>query len=247
MAKVQILADTCCDLTKEQREKYGIFTVPLYVSLGEKMYRDGVDVEPQMLFDYFSETQQTPKTSATTVGDYMDFFKPFVDDGKDIVYIGLSEKMSCTMANARMAAEQFEDAKIFCVDSMNLSTGIGLLVIHAAEMAQSGASAEEIVASLEEIRSRVRASFVLDTLEYLHRGGRCSLLAAVGGKTNAKRVALIHLTFNAIGAVLFTASMWMFKGEMVKLLTMVFPSENTMSVQMRVSLFHVIFNVTNAL
>ncbi|MBQ1954845.1 MAG: DegV family protein, partial [Clostridia bacterium] len=64
MAKVQILADTCCDLTKEQREKYGIFTVPLYVSLGEKMYRDGVDVEPQMLFDYFSETQQTPKTSA---------------------------------------------------------------------------------------------------------------------------------------------------------------------------------------
>lgn len=180
MAKVQILADTCCDLTKTQREKYGIFTVPLYVSLGEKMYRDGVDVEPQMLFDYFNETQQTPKTSATTVGDYMEFFKPFVEAGKDIVYIGLSEKMSCTMANARMAAEQFENAKIFCIDSMNLSTGIGLLVLHAAEMAEAGAGAEEIVASLEEMRTRVRASFVLDTLEYLHRGGRCSLLAAVG-------------------------------------------------------------------
>ncbi|MBR6771899.1 MAG: DegV family protein [Clostridia bacterium] len=180
MAKVQILADTCCDLTKAQREEFGVFTVPLYVSLGEKVYRDGVDVEPRMLFDYFAETQQTPKTSATTVGDYIDFFKPFADEGKDIVYIGLSEKMSCTMANARLAAEQIENVKIFCVDSMNLSTGIGLLVLHAAEMAESGASAEEIVASLEEMRTRVRASFVLDTLEYLHRGGRCSLLAAVG-------------------------------------------------------------------
>ena len=180
MAKVQILADTCCDLTKEQKEKFGIFTVPLYVSLGEKMYRDGVDVFPQMLFDYFNETQQTPKTSATTVGDYMDFFKPFADEGKDIVYIGLSEKMSCTMANAKMAAEQMEGAKIYCVDSMNLSTGIGLLVLRAAEMAQAGASAEEIVSAVEEMRTRVRASFVLDTLEYLRRGGRCSLLAAVG-------------------------------------------------------------------
>ncbi|MBR4941544.1 MAG: DegV family EDD domain-containing protein, partial [Clostridia bacterium] len=93
---------------------------------------------------------------------------------------GLSEKMSCTMANARMAAEQFENAKIFCVDSMNLSTGIGLMVIRAAEMAAEGVSAEDIVSALEEMRTRVRASFVLDTLEYLHRGGRCSLLASVG-------------------------------------------------------------------
>ncbi|MBE6938632.1 MAG: DegV family protein [Ruminococcaceae bacterium] len=180
MAKVQILADTCCDLTSELKDQFGVATVPLYVVLGEKMYRDGVDVEPRMLYKYFEETQQTPKTSATTVGDYMDFFRPYVEAGKDIVYIGLSEKMSCTMANARMAAEQFEDAKIFCVDSMNLSTGIGLLVLHAADMAAEGATAEEIVASLEELRHRVRASFVLDTLEYLHRGGRCSLLAMMG-------------------------------------------------------------------
>ena len=76
MAKVQILADTCCDLTSELKDQFGVATVPLYVVLGEKMYRDGVDIEPRMLYKYFEETQQTPKTSATTVGDYMDFFKP---------------------------------------------------------------------------------------------------------------------------------------------------------------------------
>ncbi len=180
MAKVQILADTCCDLTPQLKEQFNVKTVPLYVLLGDSMYQDGVDIDPQMIYDHFEKTQQTPKTSATTVGDYMDFFKPFADEGKDMVYISLSSKMSCTLANARLAAEQLEGAKIFCVDSMNLSTGIGLLVLHAAEMAESGASAEEIVASLEEMRPRVRASFVLDTLEYLHRGGRCSLLASVG-------------------------------------------------------------------
>lgn len=180
MAKVQILADTCCDLTEQQRDRFGIKTIPLYVSLGEKVYRDGVDVEPGMLFEYFDKTQQTPKTSAATVGDYIEFFKPYADRGTDIVYIGLSEKMSCTMANARMAAEQLSGAKIFCVDSMNLSTGIGLMVMRAGELAEEGMSAEDIAAEMNSMAGRVRASFILDTLEYLRRGGRCSLLASVG-------------------------------------------------------------------
>ncbi len=184
MTNVQILSDTCCDLTQEQLARFGIRTVPLYVSLGDKTCRDGVDIQPRDLFEYFDRTQQTPKTSAATVGDYIEFFRPFAEARRDAVYIGLSEKMSCTVANARLAAGQLAaeglPGRVFCVDSMNLSTGIGLMVMRAGELAAEGRTAEEIVAAMDGMAGRVRASFVLDTLVYLHRGGRCSLLASVG-------------------------------------------------------------------
>ena len=180
MGAIRIIADSCCDLPQELTKAYGITVIPLYVLLGEKVYQDGVDVTSQMLYDYFDATAQTPKTSAANVGDYEDCFRPFVEAGDAIIYIGLSASMSSTLANAKTAAGLFPEAKIACIDSKNLSTGIGLIVLRAAEMVREGLSFDEIVKNVEQLTELSRASFILEKLEYLRRGGRCSLMASVG-------------------------------------------------------------------
>lgn len=180
MNKIKIVADSCCDLTAELVAKHDIAVLPLYVALGDTFYRDGVDVTPKDIYDYFDKTQQTPKTSAANAADFADFFRPFADEGYDIIYIGIGLNLSCTVTNARLAAEEFDNVKIACIDSKNLSTGIGLLVLRAAEMVEEGKSFEEIISTIETLTDYSRASFILECLEYLHRGGRCSLLTAVG-------------------------------------------------------------------
>lgn len=180
MGAIRILADSCCDLSPELIREYDIHVIPLYVVLGEKVYQDGVDVNCQMLYDYFDATAQTPKTTAANVGNYEDYFRPFVEAGDELIYLGLSAQMSSTLSNARMAAGLFPDAKIACIDSKNLSTGIGLIVLRAAEMVREGLGFDEIVANVEQLVDLSRASFILEKLEYLRRGGRCSLLASMG-------------------------------------------------------------------
>ena len=178
--KIKIIADSTCDLPKDVVEKFDITILPLYVVMDEKSYKDGVETTAQDLFDYSDRTKETPKTSAAPVTDFIEAFTSYAEQGYDIIYIGISSGLSSTVQNATIAAEEFDGVKIFTFDSLNLSTGIGLQVMLACELREQGLSAEEIIAKLEETRPKVRASFVIDVMTYLHRGGRCTTLQAVG-------------------------------------------------------------------
>ena len=178
MAKVRITCDSTCDLSHALVEKYGITVVGLYVTLGDKQYRDGVDVSLDDLFDYVAKTNQLPKTAAVSVGNYIDVFKAFVDAGEEVVHINISSQMSACHQNACLAAQQI--SHVYPVDSKNLSTGSGQLVLLAAELAEKGLSGEAIAKILCEKRDKLEVSFVVDTLDYLKMGGRCSTIAALG-------------------------------------------------------------------
>lgn len=179
---VKIIADSTCDLSEELIRKYDVDILPLHILLGEAEYEDGKSITPEEIFRWSDEHQTTPKTSAPAVETAMDTLRPFVQAGQSCVCFCISESMSTCGNVIRMAAEELEAEKlVHVIDSQNLSTGIGLLVIEASIMAQEGRSAEEIVAQIEALRPMVRASFVVDTLVYLHRGGRCGGLTAMLG------------------------------------------------------------------
>lgn len=180
MSKVKIIADSTCDLGAELIARYDIAIAPLYVTLGETSYRDGLDLTPADVFKHFEKNKETPKTAATSVGDFLEIFRPYAEAGRDIVFLSISGDMSAEIQNAKLAAQEFPGRIIRCVDSMNLSTGIGLLVIEAAERAEQGMDANQIASEIEALRPKVNASFVIDTLTFLHRGGRCSGLMAFG-------------------------------------------------------------------
>lgn len=173
-----ISSDSTSDLSAELRERYNISTIPLGVTLGDKTYFDGVDITPDELYAYHARTGELPKTTAANVGDCIDYFKPFADAGKTVIHFSLSSELSSTFNNTCLAASEFEN--IYVIDSRNLSTGSALLVIAAAEMANQGLNAEEIVEKINQMIPCVDASFVIDSLEYLHKGGRCSALAMLG-------------------------------------------------------------------
>lgn len=173
-----ISSDSTSDLSPALRERYNIQTIPLGVTLGDKTYFDGVDITPDEIYEYHKKTGELPKTTAANVGDCIDYFKPFADEGKTVIHFSLSSEMSSTYNNTLLAASEFEN--IFVIDSRNLSTGSGLLIVAAAEMAASGMEAQEIVNKINELIPCVDASFVIDSLEYLHKGGRCSAVAMLG-------------------------------------------------------------------
>ncbi len=179
---VKIISDSTCDLSKDLLEKYDVSILPLHVVLGEKECEDGVEISPDEIYRWSDENGVTPKTSAPALDKTMELFKPFVEEGREVVCFSISEDMSTTANVMRLAAEELNASHLVTViDSANLSTGIGLLVIEAAIMAQEGKKASEIAARLEELKPLVRSSFVVDTLTYLYRGGRCSGLAALAG------------------------------------------------------------------
>lgn len=176
--KVLITRDSTSDLPADILEKFNIKTIPLGITLGDKAYRDGVDIDPDFIYKYHDEHGVLPKTSAANVAEMEDFFRPFVEEGYAIVHFTISSKMSSTYQNSCLAAEEFED--VYVVDTANLSTGEGLLIMKAGEMAQAGVEAKEIYDTVTALVPCVDASFVIDNLEYLHKGGRCSALAALG-------------------------------------------------------------------
>ncbi|MDR1263150.1 MAG: DegV family protein [Oscillospiraceae bacterium] len=180
MPNVKILADSTCDLTSDLVKRYNIGVIPLYVTLDKDSLQDGVQVTPHDLYAYFERTKNTPKTSTPTIGDFAAFFEPYVKAGQEIVFIGISELMSATVNNARAAAAEFPGAKIRCVNSQSLSTGVGMTVLTACELAEQGMGADQIEQTLGASVTRVRASFVLDTLTYLYHGGRCSAVQNIG-------------------------------------------------------------------
>ena len=176
--KVLIASDSTCDLSKELIEKYDIKILPLGVTLGDKQYTDGVDITPEDIYEEYEKTGRLPKTAAVNIADFTSFYQEYVDKGYSIVTFTIGAGMSSTYNNARLAAEDFDN--VFVVDTQNLSTGGGLLVLSACRMAEQGKSAEEISRACEELVDRVDASFVIDNLEFLYKGGRCSALAALG-------------------------------------------------------------------
>lgn len=176
--KVKIISDSTCDLSKELIEKYDIEILPLYVCLNDKTMKDGLEVTPDDIYEYVDESGKLPSTSAANLGDYLDVFKPWVEQGYEVVHFNISGEFSSSYRNACMAAEEL--GHCYVVDSRNLSTGQGLVVLHGAEMAQNGATGEEIFNSCNDITSKVEASFIIDKLDYLYKGGRCSALSAFG-------------------------------------------------------------------
>ena len=179
---VKIISDSTCDLSKELIEKYDIEILPLHIMLGEEEYEDGKSITPDEIYKWSDEHKTTPKTSAAGITQVVDAYRPYLEQGREIVSFSISSEMSTTNNVMRMAAQELDaEEKVFVIDSANLSTGIGLLVIEAAIMAQEGTNGAQIVARMEELKPLVKASFVVDTLTYLYRGGRCSGLAAMAG------------------------------------------------------------------
>ena len=178
MRKVVIATDSCCDLLPEMYEQHGIKVLPLYVTLGDESYFDGVNITPRDIFEYVDKTGTLPKTAARSVGDFIDFFEPIVAEGNDVVFIGIGASLSSTHQNACLAAA--EVGNVYVVDSENLSTGIALSVMKACDLKDQGLSAEEIADKIAAETKLVDASFIVDRLDYLYKGGRCSAVSSLG-------------------------------------------------------------------
>ena len=176
--KIKIIADSTCDISPELTAKYNIEIHPFVVNLGEKSYQDGVDITTDDILKYYRETGNVSKTAAAPPGEYEELFRKWPADEYDVLFFTISSDFSSAYANASIAAQNFDN--IYVVESANLSTGILLVVLAAADMIESGLSAREIADHLKAIVPKVRTSFVIDTLEFLWKGGRCSGVAALG-------------------------------------------------------------------
>lgn len=178
--KIKITSDSTCDLSRELLERYEIDVIPLAVIKDGQVYRDGMDIQPADIFQHVEQGGALCSTSAVNVEDYRIYFSRFADDYDAVIHINLGSGFSTCYQNAAIAAANFSNVHV--VDSMSLSAGQGQLVIEAALLARKGLSPVEICSQLNEIRSRVSISFILDRLEYMQKGGRCSAVMALGGK-----------------------------------------------------------------
>lgn len=179
MPKIRISSDSTCDLSPELVEKYNIAITPLKITLGDTDYTDQIDITPQKIYDYVAETGVLPKTAAVSVGTYTDVFTELKKDCDEVVHFTISSEMSSCYQNAVLAAE--EVGGVYVVDSRNLSTGIGHLAIEAAIAAQDETkTGKDVFDHVSSLVDRVDVSFVINSVNYLYKGGRCSGVAAVG-------------------------------------------------------------------
>lgn len=175
---IAITTDSTCDLPQKFIDENDITVVPLTVLLGDTVYRDGVDIKPDDVYSFVEKTGKLPKTSAVTPAEYFEVFKQLTDEGKKVVHIGFSSGLSSSFQNACVAASEFDN--VFCVDSKTLCTAQGLLVLKACDYRAKGMDAKKIADRVTKLVPKVSATFVLDGLEYLHKGGRCSSVARFG-------------------------------------------------------------------
>lgn len=178
MRKVVITADSAADLPKDVADRYGIKIMPMSVVVDGEAKKDGVDITAREIFDYVDNTGKIPGTSAVSPGEYTDFFEEFLNDGCAVVHLSFCSELSSTCRNAKMAESMLEN--IFVVDTRNLAGGIGLLAIKGCEMRDNGMGAQEIYSRLSSLVPSARVSYLLDSIDFLRRSGRCSVAAAFG-------------------------------------------------------------------
>ena len=177
--RIKISSDSTCDLPTEIIEKYNIGITPLYIIKDEEPYKDSIDISVSDIFEYVESGAGMTRSGAVNTGEYLEYFSQWKKDYDAIIHISLSSHISACNQSARVAAEELDE--VYIVDSLNLSSGSGHIVLDAAIMAAKGEmSPKEIVAELERLIPLVDASFVIGTLKYLHKGGRCSALQALG-------------------------------------------------------------------
>ena len=187
MGKIRITADSTCDLSESLLQKYEISILPLNIVLDMKSYSDGEEISPDEIYVWSEKMHKTPKTAAVAYDRALEMASAFQENGDEMIFFGISESMSTTCNVMRMVKEELNYTGMYVIDSQNLSTGIGLQVLRAAELAGQGLGAQEIVKQIEQERGRVRASFVVERLDYLAMGGRCSSVVALfGGKLKLK-------------------------------------------------------------
>jgi DegV family protein with EDD domain len=174
---INIITDSTSDLGSDIAAEFNITVVPLTVTIGGEVYQDGVNFEQKDVFALVKKHNELPKTAAPSVGELA---KAFEKPGEN-VFIGISSRLSATIQNAQLAADLFPAGKVRVIDSLNLSTGVGLLVLRAAELRDQDRSSAEIEMELLDSTSKVRTSFVIDTMDYLYKGGRCTALQAIAG------------------------------------------------------------------
>lgn len=185
---VVITADSTCDLSREILARFDIRVIPLTILLGDESYLDGVGFDAQDIYSRYRKDGTLPKTSAPGIQQFMDFFTPILDEGCEIVHLDISAELSSSYNNACIAASELGGVHV--VDSRMLGTGIGLLAIEGAECRDRGMSAEEIAGHLRALTEKVDTSFVLDTLEFMWKGGRCSAVSALGANLLRLKPAL---------------------------------------------------------
>lgn len=176
---VKITTDSASDLN-ELFVSRDIGEFSLYVMLGDNQYLDDIDIQTPMIFDYYEKTGKLPTTAARSIEDFYDYFKSFTDQGMAVVHIAISSEISSTYNYACEAAARLED--VYVIDGKSLSSGTGLLALAAADLRDNGADAKTIIDTIEKRKTSVQASFIINTLEFLYKGGRCSGISAFFGK-----------------------------------------------------------------
>ena len=185
---VMITADSTCDLSEELLSRYKVKILPLTILLGEESFLDGAHYTPADMYRRYRADGTLPKTAAPSLQQITDFFTPFLNEGYEIVHLDISSDLSSTCSNARIVASELEG--VYVVDSRMRAAGVGLLVIEGAECRDKGMSAADIAEHLTELTDKVDTSFVLDTLEFMWKGGRCSGVAALGANLLKLKPAL---------------------------------------------------------
>lgn len=183
MSVIRLVADSTCDISPELTARYKVYILPLTIVMGEQGYFDGMEARQKDIFKWVSEGNDIPKTAAVSIEQAIELLTPFAKAGDDTIFIGISEKMSTTCNVIRLAANELGYENIRIIDSEAVSAGTGLQVCKAGEMIKAGKSLDEIAQWLEDHKSKVKTSFVVDTLEYLAKGGRCSSVTSLLANT----------------------------------------------------------------
>lgn len=198
MGKVILSADSTCDLSKELKAAYEVNYYPYHIFLDEKEYLDNVNITADDIYRAYWDKKLLPKTSAINVVEYVEYFKKWTDEGYEVIHISLGGALTSSCQNAMLAAQELKG--VYTVNSCNLSTGMGHLVIEAGELIRQGLGAKEIAERLNEMASKVHSSFILDTLEFMQAGGRCSQVTAFAATLlNLKPCIMVDNTSGAMG------------------------------------------------
>lgn len=197
MNKIILSADSICDLNQELTETFKVNTTPYTIVIGKEMYKDNIDITPSDIYKSYSESKILPKTASINVNEYYNYFKPWVDEGYEVIHITLGSVLTSSYNNCTLASSELDG--VYTLDSQNLSVGTGLLVMKAAELIKEGLAAKEIVEELNNHRSKIHMSFILNTLEFLHAGGRCSKVSSMGA--NVLKIKPVINVDNTSGAM----------------------------------------------